>query len=238
MLRSRAQVTSAARCSRRAAHRSASSARSSAVPGGGIRGAVHPALAEVAVEQRAHRIADPRRQVHAVGHVADRHVVDGAIGPQRGPHLAGDLAVAAADAVARAARVQGELRHAERLALVLGARAAEAQDRVEVDADLVGERAQRLAHELGLVGVVAGRHRRVRGEDRARAGRGQRVVERGARGQLGARQLQRGEGGVALVEVHDGRVDPHAPRAPACRRRRAAGTGPGAGRGCRCTGAS
>ena len=101
---------------------------------------------------------------------------------------------------------------------------------VEVDAELVGQRAERVDDELGLVGVVARRHRRVRREDRARKGRGQRVVERGARRQLAAGQLQRGEGGVALVEVHDGRVDAHRLQRPHRRRRRAAGTGRGAGR--------
>ena len=75
MLRSRAQATSAARCSRRTAHSSASWIVVEPVPRGGIGGAVHPALAEVAVEQRAHRVAQPGREVHAVGDVADRHVV-------------------------------------------------------------------------------------------------------------------------------------------------------------------
>ena len=50
----------------------------------------------------------------------------GAVGPEVVPHVAGDLAVAAADAVRGAARAQRELAHAERLALVVGMRAAEA----------------------------------------------------------------------------------------------------------------
>ena len=148
----------------------------------------------------------------AVGDVADGHLVDRAIGPQGGPHLARDLAVAAADAVARAARVQGELRHAEGLAVVVGARAPEPDDGVEVDADLAGQRAQRVDDQLGLVGVVARGHRGVRGEHGARAGRVQRVLQRRAARQLGAGQLQRGEGGVALVEVHHRRVDAHRPQ--------------------------
>ena len=167
------------------------------VPRGLVRGAVHPALAEVAIEQRAHRIAQPGGEVDAVGDVADGHLVDRAIGPQRGPHLARDLAVAAADAVARAARVQGELRHAEGLAVVVGARAPEPDDGVEVDADLAGQRAQRLDDQLGLVGVVARGHRGVRGEHGARAGRVQRVLAAtrrppARRGPAPARRRRRG----------------------------------------------
>ena len=66
----------------------------------------------------------------AVGDVADRHVGDRALRPQVLPHPARDLAVAAADAVGRAARAQRELADAERLALVVGTRAAEPDDLV------------------------------------------------------------------------------------------------------------
>ena len=46
-------------------------------PGGGIGGVVGPPGAEVAVEQLAHRRPDPGWNVNAVGDVADRNLVDG-----------------------------------------------------------------------------------------------------------------------------------------------------------------
>ena len=49
-----------------------------------------PALAEMAIEQAAHRRADPGRDMDAVGHMADRDLVDRALGPQHLPHLARD----------------------------------------------------------------------------------------------------------------------------------------------------
>ena len=98
--------------------------------------------AEVAVEQLAHRRADPRRDVHAVGDVGDRHVLD-ARGRATGPATSrGDVAVAAADAVGRAARAQRELGDAERLAAVVGVRAAEPDDALVVEPGALGEPAR------------------------------------------------------------------------------------------------
>ena len=160
----------------------------------------------MAVEQRAHRVAEPGRHVHAVGDVADRHLLDGAIGPQVAPHPARDLAVAAADAVRGAARAQRELAHPERLALVLGPRPAQADDLHRVDAHRRRQPRERLDDLLGGVGVVPGRDRRVRGEDRLRAGGGDAVGERAA---VRARGLERDERRVALVEVQQPRLDAH-----------------------------
>jgi len=138
------------------------------------------------------------------------HVGDGAVRPQAVPHLARDLAVARRDAVRRARRAQRELRDAERLARVVRVRAPAGDQLARVDAEL-----GRLAREqggdlLGRVRVVAGRDRGVGREDGARAGGRERVVQREAAAQrLAARELEAREGGVALVEVHDGRVDVH-----------------------------
>jgi hypothetical protein len=164
----------------------------------------------VALEQPAHRRADPRRDVHAVGDVPDRHLVHGAPGPQVLPHLARDLAVAAAHAVGRAAGAQRELRHAERLPLVVGVRAAAADDRADVHAERLREAAERIGDLPRLVGVVARRDGRVRGEDRLRARRLEGILERRARGlRLLVRELERRERGMPLVEVHEAGLDAH-----------------------------
>jgi hypothetical protein len=173
-------------------------------PRGGVGRAVEPVLTEVAVEQLPHRLAEPGRDVHAVGDVRDRDVVDGAVGPHGLPHLARDLAVATRDAVGGAARAQRELRDPARLGRV---GAAEADDLLGVDAERAGDLRQRLGDLVRRVGVVAGRDRRVGGEDRARAGALQRGLERAV--VLAAGELERDERGVALVEVHDARLDPH-----------------------------
>ena len=73
---------------------------------------------------------------------------------------------------------------------------------------LVGEAPERPLHLLGRIGVVAGRDRRVRGEHRPRPRRGDRGIEPVAVAQPGSSELERGERGVALVEVYDARLDP------------------------------
>ena len=163
----------------------------------------------MAVEQLAHRRAEPRRDVGAVGHVRDRHLVDRPVGPQVVPHLARDLAVALGDAVGDPARAQRELGHAERLRLLVGVRAAAPHELVRIDAQLGREPGQRLRHLRGRIGVVAGRHRRVGREHGPPPDGLERVLERAAgRLALGARQLQARERRVALVEVHDAGIDP------------------------------
>ena len=146
--------------------------------------------------------------MRAVGHVRDRDVVDGLLGPHRVPHLARDLAVTARDAVGGAAGAQRELRDAERLGLLGRVRAPEADDLLGLDAERAGDLGQRLRDLLGRVGVVARRDRRVRGEDRARAGDLQRGAQRTVAAVLAPRELERDERRVALVEVHDPGLDP------------------------------
>ena len=178
---------------------------------GGERGRVGrpriPARAEMAIEQRAHRCADPRGDVDAVGDVADRHRLGRPLGPQRMPHLARDGAVAPADAVGPTARAQRELRHPEALVLVVGTRASQADDLVGARAERRGERAERVAHLVGRVRVVARRNRRVGREDHAAADVRERRGEVVARAHRGPRHLDGREGGVALVHVHDAGLD-------------------------------
>ena len=165
-----------------------------------------PVLAQVAVQQRAHRRADPCRLVHAVGDVADRHLGGAAVRPQSAPHPAGDLAVAAAHTVLLRRAVHRELGEAERA-------------RVSGAARVRGERAHRCRRpprceppgsareRLERVGVVARRHRRVRGEEDPPRRLVECPVERRSRCEALAGELQRREGGMALVEVQEPRLD-------------------------------
>ena len=145
--------------------------------------------------------------MHAVGDVADRDLVERAVGPERVPHLAGDLAVAARDAVGGAAQAQRELGDADGLALGVGVRPREPEDVAAGRAQLVDDRADRLLEQLDRVGVVARRDRRVRREDRARARGLDRLVGGHAGGDRLARELERRERGVALVHVDHAGVD-------------------------------
>ena len=172
-------------------------------PGRRVGGVVHPARAEVAVEQLAHRHADPGGDVDAVGDMGDRHVADLAVRPQVVPHLARDFAVAGADAVGAAARAERELRHAERLGGLVGVGAAAADERVHVEPEVADERGEHAGDLRGRVGVVAGGHRRVGGEDRALARGGQGVLARHAVLGRRAGDLQPGQRRMALVEVDD-----------------------------------
>jgi hypothetical protein len=139
--------------------------------------------------------------------VGDRHIVDGALGPQVAPHLARDPAVAAADRVRRPAHAQRELGDAEGFALVVRSGTAEAHERRGIEAERGGERPQRVRQLLGGVGLVAGCDGRVRGEPvRWRAA--SRAVAAGTpRAPFGHGHLDRGERGVSLVEVKQRRLD-------------------------------
>ena len=161
----------------------------------------------MAVQQLAHRGADPGREVGAVGDVADRHLVERSVGPQLVPHLARDLAVAAADGVGGAAEPQRRLRHAERLVWVLGVRPAQRDHVRDGSRQLLSEAADRVLHLVARIRVVAGRHGRVRREHRPGLGGLERVLERLARAQRLAGELERCQRRVAFVEVDHGRFD-------------------------------
>ena len=89
------------------------------------------------------------------------------------------------------------------------ARLAEGEQFVERDAQLRGEIAEVTPHHFAREGVVARRHRRVRGED---IGRGD-DLQRGIKiefflDDVEADPLEREEGRVPFVHVEDARVDP------------------------------
>ena len=147
--------------------------------------------------------------MHAVGHVGDR-ARPRPRGRATAPcHISRATSPCrAADAVGRAAGAQRELRDAERLVVVVGFVRPRRDELPDVDAELAGAPERSVGDLVGRVRVVARRHRRVGGEDRARAGRRERVVGRAplrsASPRASSRQAKRG---VALVEVDDRRVD-------------------------------
>ena len=143
----------------------------------------------------------------AVRDVRDRHLVRGRVAEERAPHLARDLAVTHAHRVRAAREAQGERRHARPLvASRMGP--AEVEEPCRVDAHARRQVGERLEERRRLVRLVPGRHGGVGREDAAVARRGERVVGRRARRHLLGRELERGEGGVALVEVQHAGLDP------------------------------
>ena len=77
-----------------------------------------PHRADAAGQQVGDAVADPRVGVHAVGDRADRHLLDGDVGPHALEHLAADRAVQLGDAVAATGQAQAHHGHVE--AIVVG----------------------------------------------------------------------------------------------------------------------
>ena len=196
----------------------------------GVVGAGQPVLAEVAVEQLAHRLAEPGRDVDAVGDVGDRHVVDRAVGPQRVPHLARDLAVAARDAVGGAAVRSANCVTPNGSSASAGfVRPRAMSSSTSTPSVRRRSRASSVGDLLGRVGVVARRDRRVGGEDGARAGRRRARRATRARCALPRRARARAQANAAWPSLRwttPGSM-PHRLAAPARRRCRAARTGRG-----------
>ena len=88
-------------------------------------------------------------------------------GQRCGPHPPRNVAVKLAHGVGPPRDLEPDDRHAERLVLVLRLDAAQAHELLVADAELIAQRAQMLFDQAAVKPVVAGRHRRVRGEDRA-----------------------------------------------------------------------
>ena len=109
-------------------------------PHGGLGAVVGPVDAHVAAVELPHLGREPGVHVHAVGDVADGHLVGGALGPQRPPHLPGDVAVDRRHGVGVPARPQGQHGHAEVFALVVGIDATEAHEVVLGQAERLAQR--------------------------------------------------------------------------------------------------
>ena len=94
-----------------------------------------PARAKVALVELLHFLGNPRLEMNAVGDVRDGDFIFRHAGPQVVPHLAADLAVQPADAVAERGHAQGQRGHAEAFSRVLGIAPAECQEALAVDAE-------------------------------------------------------------------------------------------------------
>ena len=79
-------------------------------------------------------VADPGMGVHAVGDRADRHLLDGDVGPHAVEHLAADRAVQLGDAVAATGEAQTHHRHVESVVVRLVGSLADRHQLVERDA--------------------------------------------------------------------------------------------------------
>ena len=133
-----------------------------------------------------HLAGHPGRRVHAVGDRADRDLglVEGR--PQPVEHLAADVAVQLRDAVGALGQPEAHHRHVEdrRVAagVVLGAEREQLLDRYAGRGAVLAEV---LLDQGAREPVDAGRHRRVRGEDRGRAAHLERGVPVDLRAVLG-----------------------------------------------------
>ncbi len=175
-----------------------------AIPQRGVARARGPVRPEMAVVDLPHLGRQPRRHVHAVGDVADRHAILAAFGIERTPHRARDLAVERRDGVGAMRRLQRQDRHAEGLVAVRRVDAAQAEETLAIDAKRFAQRAQVLVDEGGAEAVVAGRHGRVRREDDLRRDAAQGLPRVDALDDHTlAHDLERGERAVALVEMED-----------------------------------
>ena len=167
-----------------------------------------PAGLEVAVVKLHHLVGQPGGDVDAVGDVADGDLLLGPPRPEMGPHPPRDVAVQVAHGVGPPRELQPQHGHAERLVVVLRLDAAQAHQLFEGDAQLVAQGTKVLLDQVAIETVVAGRHGRVRGEDRAMRHFAETDFEAHAvfLHPL-ADRLQRGKGAVAFVEVIDARRD-------------------------------
>ena len=105
--------------------------------------------------------------MHAVGDMADGHLLDGHAGPDALPHAPADLAVQFAHAVAGCRQAHGQDRHAEQLVLVIRVPSSQPQKIVAVESQrlvVVGEIA---IHQVRTEVIVPRFHRGVGGEDQA-----------------------------------------------------------------------
>ena len=164
----------------------------------------------MAIVKAAHLRRQPRRHVHAVGHVADGHRVFRAVGIQASPHGARNFAVQRANRIHAPRQLQAQHRHAEGLAVVRGMLAAKAHQVFVRDAQLLAQRPQVLLDQVGAEAVVTRGHRRVRGKDHlARNLPRGRVEIQAFLFHASANRLEDREAAVAFVQVQNAGRNAH-----------------------------
>src|SRR5258708_7563051 len=97
-----------------------------ALPSACLAAALMPTRTQMAVIQAEHPWRPPRRHMHAVGRVADRHFVFRASGIEHGPHRARNLTMQGRYSVGPACEPQTQYGHAESLMVVMRMLAAQA----------------------------------------------------------------------------------------------------------------
>jgi hypothetical protein len=167
-----------------------------------------PARAQAALPEAAHRPLHPAEHVDAVRDVSDRHVVDRLAREEGLPHAPRDPPVELRDRVGGARGPEREHGHAEGLPLVVRLDPTQREEVVERHAELAEVAVQGVIHQVGREPIVSRFHRGVGGEDASLAGLTQRFGQRPATGHALARQLERQERRVPLVDVEDGGLDP------------------------------
>ena len=172
------------------------------LPGRDVVGVSLESVGEVAGVEAAHRRGDPRREVHAVGDVADVQLVLEVAGPHVAQNVLRYLAVEPRHAVHLLREVAGQHRHRELLVRVVGVGLAQVDILLPGDAQHVGIVRHVLAdHRFGECVVACG-NRRMGREERRRADHLQRLREGELLvGHQIADALDADECGVSLVAV-------------------------------------
>ena len=174
-----------------------------------------PVEREDPVVEHPHLHRQPARDVHAVGDVPDGNFFFGHPGPERHPHPPADHPVQAGDGVGAAGQLEGQHRHAERFPLVVGIDPAQPHQPLVRQANLVGERAEVLVHQVGGEAVVSGGDGRVGGEGAHRRHVLPRRLERHrVFVHPLADRLEAGKRRVPLVHVDDTGMNPERRQCP------------------------
>jgi len=179
------------------------------LPDGLVPRLAQPVRPEIAGEERGHLLGDPGAGVDPVGDALDRHLRERHVGPVRLPHPPRNFAVEPAHAVRPGSGPKRQERHVELLVRILRVPAAVADELVAGKAQLLVEAVEVLFHELRIEDVDPRRHRRMGREDGPRPDEFERLLEREAVPPHGVPDpLEGQEGGVPLVHMADGRLDP------------------------------
>ena len=162
----------------------------------------------VALEQAVELARYPGAQMHAVGHVSDRHLADRHPGPQSLPHGTAHLAVKGAHSVSPRGPAHRQGRDAKGLAVVGAVNPAQSQRVLDIDVGRLQVAAGVTPHLVRRKLVVTGGNRCVRGEDIRRAhdlhGRG--FAEAGPLAQR-LEALKNQKRAMTLVQMSHGRCE-------------------------------
>ena len=176
---------------------------------------IQPIGPEVLVVQVLHRGRDPGPHVHAVGDVTDGDLVLAMMRPQHLPRLARHPPVQVRNPVGVPGHLEREHRHAQRLAVILGADPPEAEELLARQAQRAPQGLEVLVDQLGREAIVPGVDGGVGGEHRRLRhvlGHRPEVRPRGLHAQ--ACELERGEGAVPFVQMQPAPVDAGRPQRP------------------------